>query len=113
MLRDTLVWHDGTVGSPVFVASVMSAVTAVRYGNGPAAGMISAPARASVGGGGGRCGGQIGNRSGRWDDFGAGASIVGRWSQRRSPRHGSGRGVLTIRQVLRFEIGEVVISSRN
>ena len=49
ILRWTLVWQDGSAaGSPVVVASVMSAVTAVRYGNGPAAGITSAPAHKSL-----------------------------------------------------------------
>src|SRR5262245_36684664 len=51
MLREILGWHDGDGGSPVVVASVMSAVTAVRYGKGPAAGITSAPAQRSLDGG--------------------------------------------------------------
>src|SRR5512134_2507222 len=50
MLRETIVWHEGNGGSPTIVASVMSAVTLVVNGKGPAAGITSALAHRSFAG---------------------------------------------------------------
>jgi hypothetical protein len=49
MLREVDAWHDGA-GSPSVVASEISAVTAVKYGNPPAPGITSAPEQESFGG---------------------------------------------------------------
>src|SRR3989338_6125903 len=49
-LRETLAWQEGDGGSPDVVAPLMSAVTAPRYGNGPAPGMTSDPLQRSLAG---------------------------------------------------------------
>ena len=49
MLRETLVWHEGSGGSPVVVAQVMSTAV-VKCGKGPAGGITMAPAQRSLDG---------------------------------------------------------------
>src|SRR5882724_1264620 len=50
MLRETEGWHEGNGGSLVVVASVISAVMAVKRGKGPLPEITSAPAHKSFGG---------------------------------------------------------------
>ena len=49
MLRETLVWQDGSGGSPTVVAFVTSTAL-VKNGNGPAGGITIAPAQRSLAG---------------------------------------------------------------